>query len=78
MDMDNSGTFKKGYTRVELILFLCIAVLVFFLAIPIYNSWSAERQPVPTPVTEPENLNQWNAGKDKNTTESKPLILPSE
>ena len=78
MDMDNSGTFKKGYTRVELILFLCIAVLVFFLAIPIYNSCSSERQPIPTPVPVPENLNEWNTGKDENGTESEPLILPTE
>ena len=78
MNMDDSGTLKKGYTRVELILLLCIAVVVFFLAIPIYNSWSSERQPIPTTVTEPENLNEWNTGKDENGTESEPLILPTE
>ena len=43
----------------ELILLLCIALVVIFLAIPIYNSWYGERQPIAYPDPEQKEVDPW-------------------
>ena len=76
--MAKEKKFQRGYSRLELILLLCIALLVIFLAIPIYNSWYGERQPIAYPDPEQKEVDPWNSGNEENATESEPLILPTD
>ena len=67
--MAKEKKFQRGYSRLELILLLCIALVVIFLAIPIYNSWYDERQPIAYPDPEQKEVDPWNSGNEKNATE---------
>lgn len=78
INMAKEKKFQRGYSRLELILLLCIALVVIFLAIPIYNSWYGERQPIAYPDPEQKEVDPWNSGNEENATESEPLILPTD
>ena len=63
--MAKEKKISKGYSRLELILLLCIALVVIFLAIPIYNSWYGERQPIAYPDPEQKEVDPWNSGNEE-------------